>query len=269
MRISFFVLLVASTAVAADPPKFDRTIGQEPKYAGKPVYCLLAFDADAKHRVWLVHDGDTLYVDRNGNGDLTDDGEKFTADKPKVAPADGTKSYTFDVPDMTVGGKTHKGLQISAVSLKEYADGSLGNSLLVKAVLSKLPDTMCYRLSVEAERPGLPGGGSGGRVSFSAGPFDRRGPLLFTAKPADAPVVHIGGRLELTFYSSLPQMRPGRSSEFMMVVGAPGQEAGTFAMLLYDGTVPKDAHPVAEVTFPAAKPDDPPVTEKFELKERC
>jgi hypothetical protein len=38
---------------------------------------LLVFGTDARDRVWLVHDGDTLFVDRNGNGDLTDDGEKW------------------------------------------------------------------------------------------------------------------------------------------------------------------------------------------------
>jgi hypothetical protein len=32
-------------------------------------------------RVWLVLDGDVLYVDRNGNGDLTEKGERNTAIK--------------------------------------------------------------------------------------------------------------------------------------------------------------------------------------------
>ena len=30
---------------------------------------------EAQTRVWIVQDGDTLYVDRNGNGDLTEPGE--------------------------------------------------------------------------------------------------------------------------------------------------------------------------------------------------
>ncbi len=36
---------------------------------------------------WLVRDGDTLYVDRNGNGDLTEPGEKVAAEKwPGATP---------------------------------------------------------------------------------------------------------------------------------------------------------------------------------------
>lgn len=82
MRLLLFLsalLLTASTAVsgtAADLTKIDRTIQKEPSYQGKPKYCLLVFGAEAKTRVWLVVDGDVLYVDRNGNGDLTERDEK-------------------------------------------------------------------------------------------------------------------------------------------------------------------------------------------------
>ena len=58
-----------------DLTKVDRTIAKEPAYKTKPRYCLLVFGPEAKTRVWLVLDDDVLYVDRNGNGDLTDKGE--------------------------------------------------------------------------------------------------------------------------------------------------------------------------------------------------
>ncbi len=59
-------------AQALDLARLDRTIAKEPAYQSKqPRYCLLVFGSEAKTRVWLVLDGDTLYVDRNGNGDLT------------------------------------------------------------------------------------------------------------------------------------------------------------------------------------------------------
>jgi hypothetical protein len=67
------LLVVGSTAVTArgaDLTKIDRTIAREPAFQSKPAYCLLAFGPAAKTRVWLVLDGDVLYVDRNGNGDL-------------------------------------------------------------------------------------------------------------------------------------------------------------------------------------------------------
>src|SRR6266404_834536 len=74
------VLLFAPVAAsAADPDlkKVDRTIGREPAYVSKqPQYCLLVFGPKATTRVWLVIDGDFLYIDRNGNGDLTEPGER-------------------------------------------------------------------------------------------------------------------------------------------------------------------------------------------------
>src|SRR5436853_400879 len=73
---------------AADLKTIDRRVEREPKYhSGKPEYCLLVFGAKAEARVWLVKDGDVLYVDRNGNGDLTEDGEKITRFVPKKGEA--------------------------------------------------------------------------------------------------------------------------------------------------------------------------------------
>src|SRR5262245_44214074 len=81
LAVSMLRLAACGSASAADLSKVDRTIAKEPKYAGKPSYCLLVFGAEAKHRVWLVQDGHTLYVDRNGNGDLTEAGDKVAAKK--------------------------------------------------------------------------------------------------------------------------------------------------------------------------------------------
>src|SRR5262249_33364712 len=63
------ILSGASFADAADLTKVDRSIAKEPTYqTTTPRYCLLVFGPEAKSRVWLVQDGDVLYVDRNGNG---------------------------------------------------------------------------------------------------------------------------------------------------------------------------------------------------------
>jgi len=62
-----------ATAIAADSTTIDRRIAREPVYQSKsPKYCLLVFGAEAKTRAWLILDGDTLYVDRNANGDMTE-----------------------------------------------------------------------------------------------------------------------------------------------------------------------------------------------------
>src|SRR5712671_6360086 len=97
--LSILLLGACSGVFASNLSKIDRTIAKEPKYTGKPKYCLLVFGAQAKHRVWIVQDGDTLYVDRNGNGDLTEAGEKVSAKKDERT-ADG--EYTFKAGDVMV-----------------------------------------------------------------------------------------------------------------------------------------------------------------------
>ncbi len=67
---------LAAPAAAVDLAKIDRSIRKEPVYQSKePQYCLLVFGPEAKVRVWLVLDGDALYLDRNG--DLTEPGKRI------------------------------------------------------------------------------------------------------------------------------------------------------------------------------------------------
>src|SRR5947199_8649492 len=70
--------LAAGLAPAADLSKVERTIAKEPAYRTKaPLYGLLVFGPAAKTRVWVVLDGTDLYVDTNGDGDLTAPGKRF------------------------------------------------------------------------------------------------------------------------------------------------------------------------------------------------
>jgi hypothetical protein len=68
--------LGAGTRATPNLTKLERTLAREPVYKTRPQYCLLVFGAEADFLVWLVQDGETLYVDRNGNGDLTEPGEQ-------------------------------------------------------------------------------------------------------------------------------------------------------------------------------------------------
>jgi hypothetical protein len=63
-------------AFCQDASKLERKIAKEPRYESKaPWYCLLLFGAKAKAKVWMVLDGEKLYVDHNGTGDLTEPGK--------------------------------------------------------------------------------------------------------------------------------------------------------------------------------------------------
>jgi hypothetical protein len=258
----------AAPALGADPPAIDRKIGQEPKYqTGKPKYGLLAFGPDGADRVWLVQDGDTLYVDRNGNGNLTGAGDKVPAKKPRAGVEPEGGEYTFEIGDLTVGGKTHKGFTLITFPLARFSH-VFKDYPAAEAQLKADPKAVIVRVNGEVEVPGLKGGGTDGRVGFYSALIDQGGGCVLADKPADAPVFRPGGPLEITF-DPVPTLRVGRSSEFMLVVGTPGVGPGTFAAVAYTDTVPASAKPVAEIEFQPAKAGDPPVKEKYEIKERC
>src|SRR3954451_14165960 len=101
---------LAGSACGADLEKLDRTIRREPAYDGKPKYCLLAFGPEAKTRVWLVLDGETLYVDRNGNGDLTEDGERLEPKKEDWQNPGQSRifKYSFSVGDIAAADQKTK-----------------------------------------------------------------------------------------------------------------------------------------------------------------
>jgi hypothetical protein len=61
----------------------------------------------------------------------------------------------------------------------------------------------------------------------------------------------------------------GRGTDLVLVVGTPGLGPGTFAMLGYQDTIPASVKPVADVSLPSAKVGAPPLTEKWEIKDRC
>ena len=94
-------------------------------------------------------------------------------------------------------------------------------------------------------------------------------PLPAPATPA-APVLRPDGPLQVTLYGpEKPKLTLGRGNDLVLVVGAPGHGPGSLTQVLYDDTIPKEAHPKVEVLWPAAKPGEKPIKELYELKERC
>jgi hypothetical protein len=111
--IAFILLWAAAASVLAQPldvSKIRRTINKESDYQSKaPKYCLLVFGPEAKNRVWLVIDGDRLFIDRKGKGDLTND-EKFERKKGgyfsgmgALQPGDAEPEYELDLVVPTGG----------------------------------------------------------------------------------------------------------------------------------------------------------------------
>lgn len=233
------VVLSLGSATAADLTKVDRSIKKEPAYQSKsPKYCLLVVGTEAKTRVWLVLDGDVLHIDRNGNGDLTDQGERVEKRKGKLS-----QFMAGDVLD--ADGKTKH----AAFMVMQYAEG--GETVTFVA------------------------GMVGGRRMFMAG-VDALGTLRFADRPQDAPVIHFGGPLRMGLNAKFSEsgkeqlVRSDKGEELYAWVGTPGLGNGTFAAIMHQvGGVPGDVHPVAEIEFPNKNATGPPLKTKFILKERC
>src|SRR5262249_46791036 len=211
------LLVVGNTAVTAwgaDLTKIDRTIAKEPAYKAKPQYCLLLFGPEAKTRVWLVRDGDVLYVDRNGNGDLTEDGERVVS---QGGPAPG-----FEAGDITEAGGRVKHTQLRVHFLDNDRSG-IWTSL---------------QMSIEGKGP------------QAASEGERS--LRFAARPKDAPVVHFNGPLTIRvvkrlggagerFFAEIGTPGLGRGTFATISPGHPG-------------LIPKGIFPVAEMECANRRP---------------
>jgi hypothetical protein len=255
------LLALSSAAAAADLTNIERRIEREPAYQSKPKYCLLVFGPEAKTRIWLVLDGDMLYVDRNGNGDLTEPGEKVAAEKRKDRDPDD-RNYTFAAGELRDGGKRHLNLFISVGDLDRVKE-SLPEA---KVLLERDAHARQYNIWLEVEKPGYQGLGAGGRIVQGAG-SDANGLLQFADRPQDAPIIHFGGPWTMGLYRPTT-LWLDRTNNVDLVFGTPGLGAGSFARVGYEGVVPDSLAPRIEITFPPRKPGEPPVMEGY-LEERC
>lgn len=76
LGIGLLIAGYGTAAVGFELSKVERHLGKAPNTeSGDAQYCLLVFGSAGETRRWLAIDADMVYVDRNSNGDLTDDGE--------------------------------------------------------------------------------------------------------------------------------------------------------------------------------------------------
>jgi hypothetical protein len=216
--------------------------------------------------VWIVLDGDAIYVDKNGNGDLTEDGERIEV--PAFSQTTNpfcTRERSVEAGAVSVGGLTHTGL---VVTQSEYRRTMPGWQEHADAVWRQVPDGVVYSVSINLDPKcyGLFGAADGRRVKHLAF-TDRGGVLAFADRPQDAPVIHFGGPLTLCVRPGERLRRGDDPGEICLWLGTQGHGSGTFAIMWFD-LVPEEAHPSVEVQFPAREPGRPPVTQKYVL-QRC
>lgn len=235
---SLVCVTLGQPAVAADLGKIDRSIAKEPEYQSKaPRYCLLLFGAEAKTRIWLVLDGRVLYVDRNGNGDLTDKGERFEA-------------------RWTSGDDSYGGREFEIPQLIESDGKTRHTNLHVQAWHYKGRPAVC-RLSIKLA------GKRTQSTGFGLATFE------LAERPKDAPIVHFNGPLTMTLGEGPVLSGPSDTPASLFAwIGTAGLGKGTFAMIDFE-EIPEGIHPVAQVAFPSKRRGGKPIEVRVVLKERC
>ena len=254
------VLMGAALAESADLATVERSIAKEPAYQTKaPRYCLLVFGPEARFHVWLVQDGDLLYVDRNGDGDLTGKDERVEIKQKE-------KTYRiFEVGDLRDGVLTHTGLRVTQMLAgPEF----VGNPRELERIKGADGEPWVWTVSVAAERPADDTRALSRHIKYVVN-GDGLGFLVFASRPQDAPVIHLNGPWTLGLQDIKQRLTSGHKSNLQIGVGTQGVGPGTFSFVLYPETIPPDVYPVAEITFPPKSPAGKPITDKYTLKERC
>jgi hypothetical protein len=238
---------LSAAPVSADLTKIDRAIRKEPAYQASPKYCLLVLGPEAKTRVWLVQDGDVLYVDRNGDGNLTEKGEaiKGREEREDLPPAKNAatgkepgkvslRRITFEVGDITEldGTARHTHVRLSMQHDKaDYLSARINGKVVQYVQLFQLAD-----------------------------------------RPQDAPILHFNGPLAMRLYGTGSLAGGKKDMEVYAVIGTPGVGKTLLGQVCTstDWTaVPEGLHPVAEIEFPSKQPGGEPIRAKVTLSKRC
>lgn len=215
-----------------------REISVEPEYKGNSRhYYLLVFDEDETKKVWLAFDGESLYVDCNLNGDLTDEGEAFPTNANDAGSMfrviEGVK---FTMPDGEPVSLTYT-----------FPDEKFDE----------------FQVRIRAQYRG---------ATFAAW-GDHDGDVPDAALASQAPILRVNGPLQMGF--EIParwaiESLDNDKFEVNVGVGTPGLGAGTFMHLKYwDGAIPKWVSPEVEIHFPPEEEGNPAVVARGKLRSRC
>ena len=230
------LLLTFASAGAVDYGKIDRTLAREPAYKSKaPQYALLLFGREAKLCVWAVLDGDDLYLDRNGDGDLTGPGKRFAkiADcrNVEIADPDGKTRYVITGVNAIKDGKPPQSHLMISVDIK----GSLTYQQYCDVPL---------RGKREAA------------VAHFHGPLTA-GPRTINWKLPPKLALETGAK----------------APDLYAVVGTMDAKHGCWVVVrTHKGdksAFPKGISPTVDVEFPAKAPGGPPVKKRFRLDKFC
>jgi hypothetical protein len=264
IRVIPLILAMVAPALAGEPTaidlaQIDRSIVKEPRYVDRPHYALIVVGPRAEHRSWLVMDGDdSLYFDRNGNGDLTDPDDHIQLD------AEATEKIHVSEEG------THSGMK--AFDLGKVSGLPLRFHYWVRKRGFVPADELLRKIMQEREANDWENG-TLWRLAAKGG--QAQNPVLLAARPVDAQIVHLDGPLTFALkWGELQALQPWpKATIFDVHIGTPALPPRNCNYRLFspltEMEIPRDVHPRAIFEFPPKLPGSDSVIRTVELDLRC
>jgi hypothetical protein len=206
---------------------------KEPTYQSTPKYSLIELGSSGNLKVWMVEDGKRLFVDKNANGDLTDDGPPIKPSNVRSVGAEGWDfNYLLDAIT-PANGSRHTSFDLRRWNYGDKEDR--------------------YGLSLSVD----------GQLPMYAGWFG----TFWSANRETAPVIHFGGPFTPRLLrEKVFTIGPGRRQLSLALVNA-GSGPGAESRLSIEA-LPRHLVPKLSIDWPTAA-GGAPVRTSHELTERC
>ncbi len=173
-------------------------IVREPVYHSTPKYTVLAIGPERRKMLWTVADLDSslVYVDFNGNGDLTETEEAVRL--RETTKIGDTRNWLATISEISDGDDVHTNFKLKFSRTGEEVKG------VFSMMLWGWDES-----TIDADLI----------------------PLTLPTNAAGAPVVHFNGPLFMGPYRSQTDLPAGKEVDFYSQVGTPGDGVGTFAAI--------------------------------------
>lgn len=208
-----------------------------------PQYCWLAFGPEGKHRILVCLDGESVYVDRDGDGRFAGNNERFDSIEDcrnvEIDSPDRKTSYVInDIVDLPVGFRE----RLVALSVKIRGPVEYPQGCVIKMAFDPLDAPVAHfhgSLTIEPVKWMLEGDTLVWKQTITA------------IRTGDEPTVLLAS---IGTMNAAKSCRVGISSV---------DEAGN------QSPFPNEIFPVAEVEFPGKRPGDARITKRYSLSGFC
>ena len=213
----------------------------EPVYQNGPKYTLLVFGPEAEKAIWVVLDGnENIYADMNGDGDITDEGEKFDLVKGRTNPEGRTlyfnRAKLGEVPPYSI-----------AFTILVRNPDYIATDIEIRKSIDEVKKNN-WTMGLVTRRPGRDG-----MTGFTS--------LIFVPNQVDAQVTWMGGPLSLVTdedrFSKESVLRRDKKDSLTVSVGTVGLPATNSDEMvitpLTQNELPEAKHPIATLRFAATE----------------